>query len=418
MTQEVMTELNGLRSDLAKERELIQEEAKKNAEQVADLVARSDEHAATLAALQESMEERSLSLPGAEEEAGKYQVTNLLRCLARGDDPEKSAPLEWDLHKELVKNNEEEVNRRLASIDGTRSLNTLADTKGGFFVPEELSSTWYENFREMDISASAGFTKISPSGIFKIPKKTASTTAYRVGENEAPTASDISMGLVKLEPHALAARSFMTLEQMVIGDPRMETMNRRDLGESIVLKRGYDAFYGTGADNQPLGIYNTSGVVDQDLNSGTAGDMTYDDALDLIEAVRTNNALIDDGSLRFIAGRSAVLNRMLKQKGTSNDHYIFRPGSTFADMLPHPALFRNDFPSSVTDGVDVFFGRFSEVIQASWGGIHIAESTTATDGTNNAMTQGGKHLVIHTWDDTAVIRPESIVYSRAMKFQN
>lgn len=405
-----------LTRSVEEEREKREAQDAQNREALEKLAAENEGIRANLQALQESLEERGASVPGAEadSELKDVSITRALRAFEAGKLEDVK---EFEGHREFMKQNGEEIERRLASLGMRSILNTLEDGKGGFFIPEEWAGQIYDNtFRDMSILGQAGVTTVSPRHTLKIARKEGNTTAHRRGEGDETPASTISLGTLKLEPKGLGARTRLTLEEMVFGDGRIEAMNRQDLVESLMLKTDFDAFYGKGGENEPTGLVNTVGVNDLDLHSGASAPLVWDDILELIQALRDRKALRGARNLRFV-GRSRAFFNLLKERiggSTSNDGaYLMGTRANFDNLLPHPILTREDFPDNAAQAgdSDVFFGDFRNMLHARYGGILIVRSNVATDGEWNALTKGGEHLVAFTWDDVGHITPRSMVYT-------
>lgn len=419
MSAEIIDRLQQIKSQIDKDREVAEKDAVERENRlVAKIASLQDENQGLRADVDkvlESIKDRNLSLPGIEEEKERFSINRLIRGMRDGN-VEKIAPFELDVHRETMKRNAAEVERRVGA-GGERALSTLSDTAGGFFVPQEIVANFYEKYRSVSVRGSLGVTEIRPGGSpVIVNKKTGNTVGYRTGEGEAFSASDIALGRMTLTPKKVAARTFITDEALLLTDPDIDQITERDILQTLDLKMDLDLIEGSGGSNTPIGILNTTGVVNLALNSGTGAYLDWSDVLALEGAVEDANALVDDGSLHFLSVPGVFRNlrkqRTVEYSGGTEGAYIFQPGQSLDDVMPWPCVKSTQITTAAdANSRAILFGRFSDVFHAVWGGLMIARSDSATDGTYNAFTQGGVHVKATAWDDVGVIRPTAIVYT-------
>lgn len=420
--------VDGMRADIdASVAEKLAEAEKARTEATQKLIDENEQMRAQLASIDASLQARGLrEVPGMAESMPKDLVTSVLRSISLGQALPDGAAREGI--KAGFDANESELVARVMALEeagmirsGARTLQTLVDQKGGFMLPVEWASMIYDNtFRASTVLGQAGATVVNPKHTFKIARKNGNTVAYRRGEGTAVAASSISLGVVEMRPRGIGARSKITLEQMLFGDGRVETMNQADLIESILLKQDLDAFYGNGAENTPLGLFNTPGVVDLNLTSSSTRAMTWADVLELEQKLRDNKVNLAGARIHYV-GRSRAFHGLRTQRvggsTTGDGPYVFAPGSDFKLAMPFSPLYSEQFPANAADanGGDVFVGDFRPAMVARFGGLLVLNSEHANDGAFNAPFDGGKHVVVFGWDDFAYVTPPSMVYTSRMK---
>lgn len=104
------------------------------------------------------------------------------------------------------------ISLRQSSLDVQNTMSTSDNTKGGFLVPEPLEATIIELREQYGIFAADAQPWSMASGVDQVPKLTGEVTTYYVGEGTAPTASDVALGLVRLEAKKLATLSAVNNE--------------------------------------------------------------------------------------------------------------------------------------------------------------------------------------------------------------
>lgn len=432
MSKETLEALEGLSTNLEQKHEEMhrkyeEREASLN-EKLENLAKESAEGRAALEETIRGLEESALTLNLDDKDVERFSVGALVRGLQSGN-PEKDCPYEWDIHKELLnaESNKTSVVRRMgeAGVEDLRAMLSTSDVSGGLLIPEEVSNTFYGNYRAQTVRGRLGITEVTPKGIpWRANKKTANTTAYRRGEAQAVNESAIAFGQLNLTPKSVAARAVVSQENIMWPEPSVDSMLERDLMESLDLKKDYDLIAGPGGSNTPIGVLNSTGVVDHNSGSGSGHAPTYEIVgIDMIGLLEDANAYIDDGSLAYLGvpGHARMLRKERIGGSTSSDGQYIIPSwamPTSTDFFPHKFIsttaLQGQGLGADSGASPLLFGRWSDCIHATFGGLLVKKSDTATDGTYNALTQGMFHIVVTGWDDGGVIRPASIVYDSTM----
>lgn len=430
MTDKILEAIEGLSGSFDSKIENVQKVASERADALEakfnEVQAESARAADELTQAQDSVTERALTLGMDAKDIAKYSVTNAIRGFIHTGNPEKDCPFELDVHKELMRTRTDNVEARMGGQgqrEFQRTMTTLSDSTGGFLIPEEVSNTFYDNYRAQTVRGQLGVTEVSPMGIpFRLNKKTGNTTAYRRGESSSVAASDLSFGQLNLSPKSVSARTVISQENVMWSSPSVDALAERDLMETLNLKQDLDFLNGAGGSNTPIGVLNTTGVVNAASGSGTAYSPNYEAVgVDLPFLLENANALIDDGSLGYcgVPGHIKMLRKEQIGGSTTGDGaYVLAPWArpSGSEFLPYKWCSTTQLQGlGVDSGASpLLFGRWSDAIHATWGGLMVKRSDVATDGTNNALTEGWVHIVVTGWDDSGVIRPASIVYDNDM----
>lgn len=368
------------------------------------LAAKQKELETGLAKVQEDMRRNSISLPGSEDAAKKYNRGRAMRAWLTGD--WRGAELELDFHKEAYK--------RLPESHGARVMTTLTPSAGGFLVPEQVDTTLVPKFDAMSVCKRAGATVVSPNGYpFKVNKLTAGTTAAYAAEGSAVSASDLTLGQVSLSPRKISARTVMTAEQVQFGTPQTDSVVLQDLILRTELLQDLWALAGSGQQGQPIGITNTTGI-----NTAAGISTTPADNLMWADLAIAQQYLEEDNvptvKLGFVVNpiqkgelyRNYVATISAGALASSDAHFV--AGMPFISDAVFKTMTGFDiFPTTqMTDGTAIL-GMFSDLWMAEWGGLVVGRSTEASDGTHHAFVDDKMHIKVTRWIDSAVIRPVS-----------
>ncbi|HCG9047901.1 TPA: phage major capsid protein [Vibrio parahaemolyticus] len=223
--------------------------------------------------------------------------------------------------------------------------------------------------RPHSIAAQIGVTMLNGLvGNVSIPKQTASATAQWLnldGVSEI-TESNPETGNVTLSMKSLAALVPITYALLKQSAPQAEQMVKNDLLK--VIAQGLDAalIAGTGADNQPTGVVNTTGV-----NTVTAADTTgkiptYKELVSLFGKVAIANA--DVGRLGYLASPDIATELMSTaiDAGSGQMAWLAKSGNKGA-VAGHTAMYSGSAPALTT-----IFGNWADAVIGTWGSIELA----------------------------------------------
>lgn len=222
--------------------------------------------------------------------------------------------------------------------------------------------------------------------------------------------SNVKFSADELSPKRLGTYTVHSLQFLRQTSPQIEQRIRGEIAYAIAEGVDIAAISGTGADNQPTGILNHTGVAS--LNSaslGAAGLGTNGGALDRGNLIKLRTALLK----RNIRGRQLKFLMNAATQGTLANTIIATGSDKFImenqDLLGYPVVMSNMVPSNIDKGTGedlsaLVFGDWSELYIAQWGGIDLLvdQYTMAGTGQIKIVAQGFFNVLVH--------RPEAFVY--------
>jgi HK97 family phage major capsid protein len=272
-------------------------------------------------------------------------------------------------------------------------LNTGTPGDGGFLVDDVLRpGDFIELLRNQLALAGLGVTILSGlQGDISIPRQVGPSTAYWVGEGGSPTESQQTVDQVNMSPKTLGAYVDYSRKLMMQSSIDVESMIRNDLVEVLGLEIDRAGLYGSGSSNQPLGLSGQAGIASVDLT----GYGTFEEFVLMETEVATANAAVGNlGYLMNAATRGAL--KTTPKSGT-DPIFVFEDGEV------------NGYRTTVSNQVaakDVFFGNWSSMIMALWGGLDLMVDPYA------GSTSGTVRVIALQSVDFAVKQPASFSYAQ------
>lgn len=253
----------------------------------------------------------------------------------------------------------------------TREQTTSTGSAGGFVVQTNmLSGNFIDVVRNRSAIMPYATTLAGLTGNVDIPRKTASSQVYWLGENVNTTETQVGLGQISMTPKTLGAFTDITRRLLIQSSLDAEMMVRSDLATSVALEMDRAGMYGTGSNGEPLGIRNITGVnavtftggVTKTINSVSYDFGTYGQYIDMETQVATSN--LDSGSMRYLLGAQA--RGALKQQP--------KLGSTFPEYVFGNDARVNGYETTISNqlvGSNAFFGAFENAVYGLWSGLDI-----------------------------------------------
>jgi HK97 family phage major capsid protein len=205
----------------------------------------------------------------------------------------------------------------------------------------------------------------------------------------------------QLTPNRLGTWVRRSKQFLLQTSPTVDNMLRRDLELSIVAARDKAAINGSGADNEPLGILNTKGVLSLVLGAN-GGAVSRDMLIQLESLVEDQNIdLTSPGYLINVRTKAA-----LKSTKVDAGSGLFLMNSN-TELNGYPAASSTLVPKNLSRGTTdsalsaAIFGDWSNLLMAQWGGLDIT-----TDPYTRAKF-GEVEIIIQTFLDSLVQEPAS-----------
>lgn len=362
-----------------------------------DVLARMEKMEAEQEDFRKKIKVRGVSLPGCDEQKEKFSFYYAQRYAAGFGLPEKEDPNAGFTRTVL-----EEAKKK--------ALDSGTLTAGGAVIPAEYVAQIIDVLRPNVAAIQLGATITQFSGNpVEIPRIDTAATAYWTGENAAITASQETFGQVRLTPHELGALIQMSRRSAALSSPGLEQIARQDIG--LLFARALDLaiFKGTGADSQPLGIINQTGVNDFANAWTVSATIDYAGLIGMIGMVEDDNAM---GTRMGWAMHPKIKRAIQKLVATDGrpiftwDPSVSPSGMTFTpSIVTYPFATTTQLGSGATAG-ELFFGDFSSIIIGQWGPMVLEASTEA--GTAYAAHQLWLKGIMEV--DVALRHPESFVF--------
>lgn len=253
-----------------------------------------------------------------------------------------------------------------------RDLTVGTATAGGHLVATDLSQTFIDMLRNrMQVMGMGAQMLTGLVGNLAIPRQTGGATAYWVAESGAPTESAQAFDQVTMSPKTVGAFTDISRKLLLQSSVDVEGLVRSDLATVLALAIDLAAINGTGANNQPTGILNTSGI--GDVAGGTNGlAPTWAHLVELETDVAVANA--DVGSLGYLT--NAKVRGKLKQTFT-NSTYGELPVWAGDMVNGYRAAVSNQVASNLTKGTSsgvcsaILFGNWADLIIGQWGSLDL-----------------------------------------------
>jgi HK97 family phage major capsid protein len=256
-----------------------------------------------------------------------------------------------------------------------------AATGGNLVATNLLAGSFIDALVNQLAVASAGITMLPGLvGNVAIPKKSTTTQTYWVAESGAITEAEMTFAQVQLKPKVVGALSVYSRLALQQTTPDIEMVIRNDLAGSLAREIDRVCLAGTGTNNQPLGVLNTSGIGSVAMGTN-GGAVTLEAMLDLRGAVAAANANASRGSF-VINEKTATALRKLKSSGSGE--FLFSPegpmpgpGGIAVDRIAgNPVIISNQLVSTGTKGTGTglstaVFGDWTDLILGQWGAFEI-----------------------------------------------
>lgn len=266
------------------------------------------------------------------------------------------------------------------------------NAQGGYLVETSLlADSFIEVLRNQSVTSILGATYLSGLvGKVAIPRQITQTAPYWVAESGAVTQAEMTFDQVTLQPKTVGALSKVSRLMLLQSTPAIEMIARRDLVSVGALAVDLAALSGSGANNQPTGIVNQSGV--NSVVGGTNGAaLTFDHIIQLIYGTRTANAPQSAGGFAINSKCIGFLSTLKD----SNGGYLWDPQGGLTAGAPdrlkaRPYAESNQLRSTLTKGTAngicseiIYGGDWRELLIGEWGVTEIAVNPYDSTGFAN-----------------------------------
>jgi HK97 family phage major capsid protein len=265
-------------------------------------------------------------------------------------------------------------------------------SQGGALVGTELlAGSFIDLLRNQSALMQSGITMITGlTGNVDIPRKTAASQHYWVGEDVDLTASEATFGLISSTPKTIGVRVPVSRRALIQTTPDIDTLIRSDMAETLGLGVDAAGLYGSGSNGQPLGLSNVTGIGSVTLGGGASltypaslGGGTHDtgdwaDYVNLRGSAYAANVNVANSRYLMNGITMSGCEQTLRASAAGSDYIINDAGN----IGRYPVIMSNQVQTN-----DVFYGVFSDLILATWSGLDIVV---------DPYTQSAKGQVIYT----------------------
>lgn len=303
--------------------------------------------------------------------------------------------------------------------------NTAGDgSQGGYLIPQEITSEVIDLAMAAIPLMDMGVTKLTGLyGELPVPKLTGRPTGYWVAENEKPTESENTYGVVNLRPKKLGAFTKQSNRLIYQSRGTSDSIIKQQLSNAMALKLHEGLVTGTGTESQPLGVMNTSGMTSS--TAGTSGAINGRFRLDHAAVMRRDLDVADElhetGSFGYLMrpevksglSRERVLQYSGQTENTAQPILAINPlmsdqmiENILGNMLrTSTQLSATESSGGVSTSSSVIFGNWKYLWVAFWRDLMIKVSDTAGDGsTGSAFLDDQLYIVSFQEVDAQVMR--------------
>lgn len=331
-----------------------------------------------------------------QKEISEYSILNAVRAYANN----KSCK-ELEMSKEVARKLGKDARGFYVPAEVLkRDLNVATPGDGGYTVDTTLDTgNFIDQLTNKMVATKLGVRVITGlTGNVAIPKKVSGASTYWVSENGTATETSAVFTQVPLTMKTVASETHVSRNLLMQSSMNVESFIMDDLKLQMALAMDNAIFNGTGLNNQPTGILNTSGIGAVAIGTN-GGALTWDHIVDLETAVAVANA--DLGSLAYVSN-AKVRGSMKKTPKVSGFPTYLYDGK---DLNGYNFEATNQIPSNLTKGTGtnlsaMLYGNFSDVVVGFWGVLDIMVDQYTLGG-------GAVKMVAFQSADVAIRNPES-----------
>lgn len=290
----------------------------------------------------------------------------------------------------------QDVLDRAFNAGGAANSPVGSQTGANLVDTQLLTGSFIEMLRNRTTIMRLGYVMGGLVGNVEIPKQTGGASAYWIGEGGDATEGVPAISQIGLSPKTVAAYTDLTRRLMMQATPDAEGLVRRDLIAAVSQAVDTAGYYGSGADNQPRGLKNYSGINGKDF---AAAQPTFAELVDMESLIAADNADVNSMSYVFNAVGRGHCKTTLKFSAAGSDT-IWEQGGTVNG-------YRAEVTNQLIDG-DYFFGNFADLIIGLWGGLDM------TVDPYSLSKSGGTRIVVFQDVDFVLRRLESFCWGSAL----
>lgn len=342
---------------------------------------------------------------------GKY---SLLRAIITMADRGTLDGIEGEVSQELAKRRLSTTSRKLPSngflmpfdlpiamrearrgrlLYGTPEQRAFDTTSGAGGIPTILDTNYIELLRNRLVVKAAGARVLTDmTGNFAIPRHSASSSMYFVGEGAPITPSAPVTDQVPFAPHTAGCLTDITRRLAEQMNTDAEMFAREDLTATMATGIDYTALNGSGIAPEPRGVMQQPGVPTVPLGTDGAAP-TWSQIVGLETSVAVGNA--DVGKLAYITNPKVrgKLKTTPMVSAPAMPFWLWNGQSPDTPVNGYPCHVTNQVSSSYSKGLGtglsgMVFGNWDDLLLVFWSGLDVIVDpfTGSASGTLRIVT--------------------------------
>lgn len=336
-------------------------------------------------------------------EIGAYSLARAMKGVLTGD--MSVCPYELELSRAAMDVEGRSMVNLPKGMWRTKNLATSPTSAGGILVPAQvLSAQIIPLLQASSIAYALGIMRMpgaSGSPIY-IPKITGGTTAYWVNHDKtddptAVTRSQPTFGQIRMEPHTLAASVEMANRLIELSSPAAEQIVRRQIARDMAIEVDDTVFNGTGADGQPIGILQQTGIQTTTSFGSAAAHGAYDKLIDMQVSMQSEN--VASSSFAWVM-HPTTFGKLRKMKdNTDNSQPKAR---RLIDEGAPQSILGTKFGLTTTFPTDyILFGAMDYCVAPEWGSMFLSVDSQAVNRKFTTSILVGMELDFNITQDKA-----------------
>jgi HK97 family phage major capsid protein len=261
-----------------------------------------------------------------------------------------------------------------------KALEASTATAGGILIPEETSNEFIDLLTPRAIVRSFGTpTMPMESGNETVPKLTAASSAYYIGENRNARKSQPRFGAIRLSAKKLAVLVPISNSLIRRTTGRASTIVRNDALRSAALKEDVTFIRSPGGEYAPKGLRYLvldDHVIDVSGSGQTLADVTFQLASLILKLEEANVAFTNPGWIF-----PPVVKQFLMSLRDGLGNYAFRAEMLTGNLWGYPFRTTTQIPRNLGTGGDeteVYLVDFDDAIIGETLAINVAVSEEAS----------------------------------------
>jgi len=256
--------------------------------------------------------------------------------------------------------------------DGKRVMQATTPSSGGYTVATDLMGELIEKLDNFMIVGQLGVRRLSGLvGNVNIARQTGGATAYWVAENVSLTDSETTFDMLALTPHTVGATSPISKQLIAQSSFDAEAEVRTDLQLRLAIAQDLAFFQGTGANGQPLGLFNQTQSTTADTPLAATVTKTTFSAATTWAMTRTivSNILasnVPTSNVSFVISPATWAKWSTKSADSGSGVFLWTGRADDGSVGGYPGKVSQHLPSNYAA-----CGAWNNAYWAQWGGLDI-----------------------------------------------